>query len=177
MNDFPHVIFLSGPIGVGKSTLGRSLANALSARFVDGDDFAIGDRPWFTRSLKTQRAILQEVLQHASGGKRVVVAYPLRCVEWIFHKRHLAKANLIPVFVTLSASYDCIVDKRRGRTFSDEERCRIREMIEQGYCDRAFSDHAISSGQQSIEANVVELVDALERLSIKYASCNRLERL
>jgi len=33
-----QAIFLNGPIGVGKSSLGRALAEALDGSFIDGDD-------------------------------------------------------------------------------------------------------------------------------------------
>jgi deoxyadenosine/deoxycytidine kinase len=39
------VIFLSGPIGVGKSTLGQALTRRLGGTHVEGDDFHLPDRP------------------------------------------------------------------------------------------------------------------------------------
>ena len=33
-----HAIFLSGPIGTGKTSLGRMLAEKLGGAFIDGDD-------------------------------------------------------------------------------------------------------------------------------------------
>jgi hypothetical protein len=164
MKSHPDAIFLSGPIGVGKSTLGQSLAKALGARFVEGDEHALDEVRWFACSLRTHRSILAEVVRNASEGHQVVVAYPLRCIEWIFHKRHLVAAGLTPVFVSLWASYDVIVHASRGRSFSEWERCRIQEMIEQGYRDRPFSDLVLNSGSQGIDTTVGRLVHELQEL-------------
>lgn len=41
-----HATFSSGPIGAGKTTLGRAVANRLDAAFVEGDDYADHTKPW-----------------------------------------------------------------------------------------------------------------------------------
>jgi shikimate kinase len=66
MKSDPGAIFLSGPIGVGKSTLGQSLARALNAQFVEGDEHALEEVRWFACSLRTHRSILAEVVRNAS---------------------------------------------------------------------------------------------------------------
>jgi shikimate kinase len=41
-----HATFSSGPIGAGKTTLGRAVANRLDAAFIEGDDYADHTKPW-----------------------------------------------------------------------------------------------------------------------------------
>lgn len=85
-----HAVFLNGPIGAGKTTLGRGLAVALGGGFVDGDDHANPDLPWYGSILQTSRAIVRIGTQAASERGVVVVAYPLNCLNWIYFRRHPA---------------------------------------------------------------------------------------
>jgi hypothetical protein len=57
-----HAIYLSGPIGAGKSTLGRALAERLEGTFVENDDHSDPERPWYGSILSTGRAIVAAVL-------------------------------------------------------------------------------------------------------------------
>ncbi len=52
-------IFLNGPIGVGKTSLGRALARNLGSAFIDGDDHATPGKPWYGSSLSTSRSLPQ----------------------------------------------------------------------------------------------------------------------
>lgn len=135
-----HIVFLSGPIGVGKSTLGRGLAERLGGVFLDGDDFSQSDRPWYSCILQTSRGIVQAGIAAVEQSGVAVVAYPLGRINWVFFKRSFEDRNVRTVFISLRAAYDSIVDEGRGRVFSDEERDRIRVMIAEGYGTRPFSD-------------------------------------
>ena len=70
-------IFFSGPIGAGKTTLGRSVAGPIDAAFIDGDDHADQSRPWFASSRSTNRNIADAAL--SALQLRPAVVKPIRC--------------------------------------------------------------------------------------------------
>ena len=135
-----HVVFLSGPIGVGKTTLGQGLAERLGGAFLDGDDFAQAGRPWYSCILQTSRGIVQAGLAAVEQKGLAVVAYPLSRTNWIFFKRSFEDRGVGTAFVSLRAAYGSIIHERRGRVFSNQERDRIRVMIEEGYDVRSFNE-------------------------------------
>jgi hypothetical protein len=157
-----HVIFLSGPIGCGKTTLGRALADKLDADFVDGDDLSEGGTPWLASILRTCRAIVARVSAGDGYDGAFVVAYPLRCTNWIYFRRRLGDQGISTTFVTLRASYTAITDARRGRDFTPAERARIRIMLDEGYSDRAFSDIIVDSASMGIDETLDVLLTQIQ---------------
>ncbi|MBV1825165.1 hypothetical protein [Komagataeibacter oboediens] len=133
-------VFLNGPVGSGKTSLGRAVAACNGAAFIDGDDLSDPNRPWFCSILQTSRTIVREGERHLRQGKCVVIAYPLTCMNWIYFRRKFNENNIRTVFVSLKASYETITDTRRGRHFDVGEHDRIQDMIAEGYDARAFSD-------------------------------------
>jgi DNA polymerase III delta prime subunit len=121
-----HAILLSGPIGTGKTTLGRMLAEKLGGAFIDGDDHCDAGRPWYCSILRTSRAVLRTSLAVLEDRPLVVIAYPLGCTTWVFYKRGFGDAGVQPVFVNLRASLEEIVSPARGRVFTDDEQARSR---------------------------------------------------
>jgi hypothetical protein len=136
MSKAMHVIFLSGPIGSGKTTLGRGLAEQLSAGFIDGDDFSDSDQPWYCSIHRTSKGIVAAALAMFDVCKVVVIAYPLGYVNWIYFRCKFLETGVDSIFVSLKASYEAIVDESRGRIFTPEEKMRIQAMIAEGYDQR-----------------------------------------
>ena len=159
------IIFLSGPIGVGKSTFGAALAQALRGQFIEGDDHGRSDLPWYASALTAPRSILREITEGARERSPVVVAFPLRCREWIFYRRRLCDAGLRPIFVTLGADFEGIIAPHRGRCFDKRERRRILEMIAQGYGKREFSDLVIRTDVLDQEGTLKLLVEQLRAVT------------
>jgi hypothetical protein len=157
-------VFLNGPIGVGKTTIGRALAERLGGGFIDGDDHSDPERPWYGSIRRTSASIVETGLRLLENRPVVVVAYPLGCTTWIYHRRKFGDAGVRPVFVTLRADYDAIVDPRRGRTFSPAEHDRIKVMIAEGYADRPFSDLIVDAAKGSVEATADGLAVAVQGL-------------
>ena len=160
-----HVVFLSGPIGVGKTSVGRALAAKLDGAFIDGDDHAEPGRPWYRSIRRISTAIVETGLGLLEGRSYLVVAYPLRCTTWIYHRRKFGDAGIRPLFVTLRAPYEAIVAPRRGRSFSIAERARIKVMIAEGYADRPFSDLFIDADEASVEDLANRLASEVLRLA------------
>ncbi|CAN1568406.1 hypothetical protein MCEMSEM23_03058 [Rhabdaerophilaceae bacterium] len=165
-----HAIFVSGSIGAGKTVLGRAAAEALGGAFLDGDDFSEPRKPWFCSSLRTSRAILAETMALHRAYQVVVIAYPLRCVNWIYYRRRLQECGAVVHFISLRASFAASIDPARGRKFSDAEKARIREMIAQGYGERPFSDLVLDTDRDSLEGTIATLKPQLQRL-ISRSAC------
>lgn len=161
MNDKRYAIFLSGPVGVGKTTLGRGLAGRLTAGFIDGDDLSAPGRPWYCSIHTTSKAIVREGLASLRQTPAVVIAYPLGCVNWIYYRRHFAEAGVRPYFVSLRASYPSIVAADRHRTFSEQEHRRIKVMIDEGYGERRFSDLVFDTDRQDFTTTLNQLEQSI----------------
>ena len=159
-----QVIFLNGPIGVGKSSFGRALAEALDGRFIDGDDHADLGLPWHRSSLRTSRAIVRAALSALASRPIVVIGYPVRRSGWVFFRRKFAEVGVRTVFVGLSASYDQIVASGRGRQFDAAERSRIKAMIDEGYGRQDFNDRLIDVGGRPFTAVLAGLRVEVARL-------------
>ncbi|MGO4665026.1 hypothetical protein [Bosea sp. 2RAB26] len=152
-----YAIFLSGPIGAGKTTLGKGLAAELGGGFIDGDDHSDPDLPWYGSILQTSRSVVRTGLTILAVQPVVVIAYPLGCSTWIFYRRHFTDAGVRPLFISLRASYAGITSAARGRAFDEEERERIRVMLHEGYAERPFSDLIIDTDLLPFEATLQQL--------------------
>lgn len=159
-----HAVFLEGPIGAGKTTLGRALAAALDGAFIDGDDHSDPGRPWYSSILRTSRAIVAEGLKQLERRDLLVVAYPLGCSSWIFYRRRFGDAGVRPLFVGLRASYAAITAAHRGRVFTPAEQARIRVMIAEGYGERPFSDLVVDTDAESFDRTLLRLVEQVRGL-------------
>jgi hypothetical protein len=159
----PRAIFLMGTIGAGKTTLGRALAKAIGGRHIEADDFHHPTRPWFATSFSTCRQVLNAILTPGREDGPAIVSYPLRCREWIYYRRRLAEAGIGSAFVSLVAAEAALLDRSRGRVFTEGERRRILEMLDQGYDARPFADLIVRTDRASVDESLAGLIAGLER--------------
>lgn len=156
-----HVIFLDGPIGVGKTTYGQHLAKAFAGEFLDGDDYCNPNTPWFASSLSTSRGILDAALATLDTTNIVFIAYPIRCLNWVFFKRRLQSRQIGAVLVGLRAPLSAIASDDRSRRLSKGELKRSGEMISQGYGSRSFSDFFVQTDAGNETEVLAKAADAL----------------
>ena len=159
-----HAIFLNGAIGVGKTTLGRGLAERLGGGFVDGDDCSDNSKPWYACIRTTSANIVRAGFALLETHSAVVIAYPLGCSSWIYYRRKFGDAGVRPVFVTLRASYENIVAESRGREFTSWEHARIATMLSEGYDRRAFSDLIFDTDKAGFDETLSDLIEAVKPL-------------
>lgn len=161
MTQSPLAPFLHGSIGIGKTTLGMALAERCSAVYVDGDQYELPDRPWFASSLTVARALAEAAVRETSSASLVVLGYPLRCTDHLYLWLRLERAGVSTMFVNLSMPLNSIFAPERGRAFSDWDRQRTTEMIEQGYNNCQWSDARVdTSGTR--ESSVQALMAVLD---------------
>ena len=158
----PRAIFLTGPIGAGKSSLGRALAEALGGDHVEGDDHQQLPKPWYASSLSTCRATLHDVLSRLELRPVAVISYPLRCYEWLYYRRHLGTAGVATQFVALAAAYEALAEGSRARVLTASEKQRTREMLRQGYDRPPFADILIRTDDEPFAPTLARLLAALE---------------
>lgn len=138
------VICLNGPINAGKSTIGRVLAGMLpDAEFIEGDDHGIPEGVPFEEMIEQATAWLAGLI----GEKQrafLVIAYPLRPEDFILLREASTKRGARLFVVTLAPPMKLVLKDRGERKLDDEERARIREMYEEGYAARNFSDMIVT---------------------------------
>jgi hypothetical protein len=163
MTQPPLAVFLHGSIGVGKTTLGMALAERCRAAYVDGDQYQPADRPWFASSFTVARALADAVIRETSSASLVVLGYPLRCTDHLYLRRRLERAGVSTIFVNLSPPLNSILAPGRGRAFTDWERRRTTEMVEQGYNNCRWSDARVDTSgtrESSLQA-LMAVVDGV----------------
>ncbi|WP_319517213.1 shikimate kinase [uncultured Martelella sp.] len=153
------VILLDGPIGVGKSTLGRAAAASLGYGFIDGDDLSA---PGYLRSiLQTNRGIARAAQDKLQSQTAVIVSYPIRCTNWIFFQKTFARAGIECHCIGLIADMAHIA--ARQRVLSSDEIARSREMIDQGYGQRAFSDFIVRTDEAGFDETCAQLTMKIQQ--------------
>jgi hypothetical protein len=159
-----QVVFLNGPIGAGKTALGRALATALGAAFIDSDDLRDPSKRWFEESLSLANAVAHAGMAALAGRPVLVIAMPLRAREWTFFRARFGAEEIATYCITLAAGFDTVLDPKRGRAFDSGERMRIKEMIEQGYAARSFSDLILATDHEGFAETLAELTASCRRL-------------
>ena len=169
----PTNIFIIGPMGAGKSTIGKQLASILKLDFVDTDleiqrrtgvdiptIFEFEGEEGFRRREQT---VIDELTQHdhqvlATGGGAVTVAD---------NRRNLASRGfVIYLHCSVDQQYDRTArDRNRPLLETDDPRARLEQLMEaREPLYRETADLVVSTEKRSANAVAREIVEALETL-------------
>lgn len=151
-------IFLNGPIGVGKTTLGRELAVRLGGAFIDSDDLRDYSKSWIGEVLTGSRKLVR------ASNPVLIVAKALRARDHAYFRTAFNAEGIAFYCVTLTASERNILAESRDRHFDAGERARIAEMIDQGYASRPFSDFIFATDQADFAETAARLAEKCQAL-------------
>jgi hypothetical protein len=158
-----HVFFFNGPIGVGKTALGRAVAAELGASFIDSDGLGDPAKRWFEEALSAANALVEAGLAASREQPTVIVAKPLRARDWAFFSARFAAHGVRAHCVTLSAKPESILEPGRGRLLDREEQARMKQMVAQGYAARPFSDVIVETDRHGLAETTSILVEECRR--------------
>ncbi|MCC6209128.1 MAG: shikimate kinase AroK [Gammaproteobacteria bacterium] len=170
MEKFQDNVFLIGPMGSGKTPIGRHLAKALKLEFVDSDHVIEqrtgADIPWIfdiegeTGFRRRERAVIEELTRRngivlATGGG--VVIDPL-------NRADLAKHGVV---VFLQASVDKILNRtaksqNRPLLRTEDPRARVEQLLAaRDPLYREIADIIIDTDKRGVRGTVIQILDRL----------------
>lgn len=155
------VILLDGPIGVGKTSLGRAVAASLAFGFIDGDDHSAPGH-WLHSILRTSRKIVSASEHALRAHPAAIVSHPLRCTNWVFFSQTFARMGISCHCIGLMADITAI--SARGRKLDAGELTRSAEMIAQGYGQRSFSSIHLRTDEASFDQTCQRLADKIRQV-------------
>ena len=171
--DIPSNIFLIGPMGAGKSTIGRRLAAALGKDFVDADQaleertgveipliFELEGEEGFRKREREMlaRLVVRDGIVLATGGGVVLSAE---------NRSHLAQRGFV---VYLDAPIDLLVsrvarDRHRPLMQTDDPKATMRELMRvRDPLYRECADIVVRSTHRSARFVVREILQCIETL-------------
>jgi len=164
-------IFLVGPMGAGKSTVGRQLAKALGRDFFDSDK-EIEKRTGVSISWIFEmegeagfRAREQKIIDELTQLKEIVLATGGGAVLLDENRRALRSRGNV---VYLSASAEQLFrrtakDKKRPLLQTDDPKQQISNLlVERAPLYQSVADIELKTGEQSISHAVTEVIKQLE---------------
>lgn len=155
------VVAFEGPVGVGKTTLGRVVSARLKTGFIDGDDYSVPGL-WLRSILQTSRRIVTACEDQLDSFPAVIMAYPLRCTNWIFYRETFRRRGI--VFYCISLTADLAHISNRERILASDEVARTSQMLAQGYGRRPFSDLVVRTDEVGFELTCDRLVKEVGNL-------------
>ena len=153
------ILNINGPINSGKTTVSKILVNLLpKATFIEVDELMSDEEQeslglslkegWAERKRRLNEKLL--VLKEGKEFETVIFAYPI--AEESYQKwANLADERTLFLNITLAPGLEECLKNRGTRELDDWERNRIRQMYEEGYQKRSYSDFIINNENQTPE--------------------------
>ncbi len=169
-------IFLIGPMGVGKTTIGRKLAKALKLEFVDSDheieQRTGADIPWIfdIEGEAGFRKREREVINDLTRRDGIVLATGGGAVLDKRNRRRLAERGIV---IYLQADIERLLtrtarDKTRPLLRTDDQRSRLEDIIKlRDPLYREIADEIISTDKCTVPMAVRTIQSKLESLAEK----------
>ena len=151
------ILNINGPMNSGKTTVSKILVNLLpKATFIEVDELMSDEEQeklglsltegWAERKKRLNEKLL--ALKEGEEFETVIFAYPIS--EESYQKWSvLADENTQFLNITLAPSLEECLKNRGTRQLDDWERNRIRQMYEEGYQNRSYSDFIINNDNQT----------------------------
>jgi hypothetical protein len=160
-----QIVFLSGPIGVGKTTIGTALALRHGGAFVASDALSDPAKQWHEQIEAVNSRLIEQCLSALQSCDLAFVELPLDRERFEMLRRAFEPAVSVRC-ITLAASYETITSVARGRIFEGWERVRIKEMIEEGYDSRDFSDAIVRTDSNDLGQALAAVMAIVVRQSL-----------
>lgn len=153
------ILNINGPINSGKTTVSKILVNLLSnSTFIEVDELMSDEEEvklglsmqdgWAERQKRLNETLL--ALKQSRQYETVIFAYP---ISENSYKKWSSMADDTTKFlnITLAPNLEECLKNRGTRELDDWERNRIKEMYEEGYQNRSYSDFIINNDHQTPE--------------------------
>ncbi len=167
-------VFLVGPMGSGKTTIGRHLAKALRVEFIDSDH-EIEKRtgatiPWIfdiegeEGFRKREKAVIDDLTQRkgmvlATGGGAILAPENRRCLS--------SRGVVVYLRASVDELYERTAkDKNRPLLQTDDPKAKLQALLEEReplYLEVA--DLVIDTGRKGVRSLVRELAGKVKRLA------------
>ena len=153
------ILNINGPINSGKTTVSKILVNLLpNATFIEVDELMSDEEEaklglsmqdgWAERQKRLNETLL--ALKQSRKYETVIFAYPISKNSYKIWTS-MADENTRFMNITLAPSLEECLKNRGTRELDDWDRNRIREMYEEGYQNRPYSDFIINNDNQTPE--------------------------
>ena len=153
------ILNINGPMNSGKTTVSKILLNMLpNATFIEVDDLMSDEEQeklglslqqgWRERHKRLNQKL--KALKKSREYETVIFAYPIAdntYQDWKALEDNQTKF----LNITLAPSLEECLKNRGTRELDDWERNRIKEMYEEGYQNRSYSDLIINNDNQTPE--------------------------
>ena len=179
------ILNINGPINSGKTTVSKILVNLLpNATFIEVDELMSDEEEaklglsmqdgWAERQKRLTETLL--ALKQSRQYETVIFAYPISENSYKTWSS-MADENTRFINVTLAPSLEECLKNRGTRELDDWERNRIKEMYDEGYQNRPYSDLIINNDNQTPEETAEIIKEFIEHaLSSKQQWLHLVER-